>query len=64
MRRKNVRIYLAKQAVRKGHFSIRKAIERYHVPKSTLHDHLNLSVKRGRKGRPPALYDDEEQILS
>ena len=52
-------------AIEQG-MSIRRASKIYHVPRSTLHDHVTGKIKYGaRLGRPPYLtIEEEEEFVS
>lgn len=51
-------------AVEKGEDSIRRAAEKYDIPRSTLHDHVSGKIQHGAKpGRDPYLTIEEEEEL-
>ena len=52
----------AKNAVEQG-LSIRRAAERYDLPKSTLCDHMHGKMSRTRAGRPTILMELEEKTI-
>ncbi len=54
-------LQLACEAVRNG-ISLRQASEEYHIPKSTLHDHLSGKILPGSKSGQKYLTDEEELV--
>ena len=57
------RIDAAKEAMQSQGLSLRKASERYGVPKSTLYYHLSSGMKCGA-GRPTVLTEEEEKSIA
>lgn len=51
------------QDVRENQLSVRAAAQKYEVPKSTLHDHLNSHEPQGKPGPAPVLNRMEEDEL-
>ena len=55
-------IQAAKLAMQSEKLSLRRAAERYDVPKSTLHRHRQTDVRCGA-GRPTVLTEEEEKVI-
>ena len=56
-------IQAAKQAIASEKLSLRQAGERYDVPKSTLHRHVQTDSGRCGAGRPTVLTEEEEKTI-
>ena len=62
---KSEHLEMAITEVQEGNISVRKASEKYGVPKSTIYDHASLKVKEvtSRPGPSPVLKKEEEEEL-
>ena len=62
-KRHRCRLYRAKLAVINEGSSLRLAASRFHIPESTLFDHIRKTEERFRLGRPTALTNEEEKAV-
>ena len=57
-------MHKAVAAVERDGESVRHAVEKYGIPRSTLHDHVSVEVEYGAKpGRDPYLSSEQEKEL-